>query len=85
MQKQSDKLTQALLACQNEEKRGKREKGGRFLSLIAVLALGISLSVFSFFLYDGSETEGSLAAAREVFSDFLTENEAVAVFLGLTS
>ncbi len=75
-----DKLLLALLDC-TEEKR-KRETRSR-LSLFSVLFLGVVFGVFSFFLYKGDES-GELSAATGFFEEVLEENEALAVFLGLS-
>ena len=75
-----DKLLLSLIGCTRE----KRKKGARSrLSLFSFLILGVLFGVFSFFLYKGDES-GELSAATGFFEEVFEENEALAVFLGLS-
>lgn len=73
-------LTDALFDLLAEEKK-KRHPSGLF-PLLALLISSLALSFFSFFFYK-EENTGSLALAKEALSEFLEENEAISVFLGL--
>lgn len=75
-----EKLNEALTELLGE-KRNKR-RGASPFPVFAMLLAAVSLSVASFFLYQGEES-GGFTAAKEIFQGFLEENEAIAVFLGL--
>ena len=77
---ENDGAESAFLSLVAEE-NAKRRKGSAF-SLFLLLVAGVAISLSSFFFYT-DESTGTLALAKEALSDFLEENQAVSVFLGL--
>ena len=77
---ENDGAENAFLSLVTEE-NAKRRNGSAF-SLLLLLVCGVALSLSSFFFYT-DESTGSLAFAKEALSDFLEENQAISVFLGL--
>ena len=78
---EAEALSEALLYLANEERKKRKVSG--VLPLFAILIAGIAVSFCSFLFYRGEESEGTLTAAKEVMAEFLKENDAIAVFLGI--
>lgn len=70
-QKEKDPLTQ---------REGTPLSRFALVPLLGVLAL--TLTFFSFTIFDGAEGEGDVSRTVSYFEDFFEENDAVAVFLG---
>ena len=74
-------LFDTLLSLMREEKAKKRRRG--FFTFFALLTVCFAVCFLSFFLFDPARDAGELQTVSTFFSDFLKENEAIAVFLGL--